>query len=111
MTTAEPIPMRVYSGHINNDRRTDILVPRNTKKPGLLSALTTYSQGEMLCLSWDGVSLAHNWSSQILEGYIPDFLVTDIDGDGKLELLVVTVSFPGLSGKARNSIRVYKQAD
>ena len=109
--TAEPIPMRVYSGHINNDRRTDILVPRNTKKPGLLSALTTYSQGEMLCLSWDGVSLAHNWSSQILEGYIPDFLVTDIDGDGKLELLVVTVSFPGLSGKARNSIRVYKQAD
>jgi hypothetical protein len=64
----------------------------------------------MLCLSWDGVSLAQNWSSQILEGYIPDFLVTDIDKDGKLELLVVTVSFPGFSGKARNSIRVYKQA-
>lgn len=108
--TAEPIPLRVYSGHINNDRRTDILVPRNTKKPGLLSALTTYSQGEMLCLSWDGVSLSQNWSSRILEGFIPDFLVTDIDGDGELELLVVTVSFPGFSGKARNSIRVYKQA-
>ena len=108
--TAEPIPLRVYSGHINNDRRTDILVPRNTKESGILGSLTTYSQGEMLCLSWDGVSLAQNWSSQILEGYIPDFLVTDIDGDGKLELLVVTVSFPGFSGKARNSIRVYKQA-
>ena len=108
--TAEPIPLRVYSGHINNDRRTDILVPRNTKESGILGSLTTYSQGEMLCLSWDGVSLTQNWSSQILEGYIPDFLVTDIDGDGKLELLVVTVSFPGFSGKARNSIRVYKQA-
>jgi hypothetical protein len=109
--TKEPIPLRVYCGDINNDRRTDILVPRNTKtKKGLLGALTTYNRGEMLSLSWDGTSLIQNWSSQVMEGYISDFLVTDIDGDNALELLVLTVSFPNLIGKARNSIRIYEQA-
>jgi len=109
--TNEPIPQRVYCGDLNNDRRADILVPRNTKKrSGLLGALTTYNRGEMLCLTWDGTSLSQNWSSQVLEGYISDFLVTDIDGDGAQELLVLTVSFPKLMGKARNSIRIYEQA-
>jgi len=108
--TSEPIPQRIYCGDLNSDRRPDILVPRNTKKrSGLLGALTTYNRGEMLCLTWDGSSLSQNWSSKVLEGYISDFLVTDIDGDGAQELLVLTVSFPKLIGTARNSIRIYEQ--
>ncbi len=109
--TSEPIPQRVYCGDLNSDRRPDILVPRNTKKrSGLLGALTTYNRSEMLCLTWDGTSLVQNWTSQVMEGYISDFLVTDIDGDGAQELLVLTVSFPKLIGTARNSIRIYEQA-
>ncbi len=109
--TSEPIPQRVYCGDINGDGRPNIMAPRNTKKrSGILGALTTYNRGEMLCLSWDGLSLSRNWSSQIIEGYISDFLVTDIDGDSELELVLLTVSFPNLIGKARNSIRIYEQA-
>jgi len=99
--TKEPIPLRVYCGDINGDSRTDILVPRNTKtKTGLLSALTTYNRGEMVGLFWDGSSLSQNWSSGVTDGYISDFLVTDIDGDSESDLVILSVSFPRIIGKA-----------
>jgi TolB-like protein len=108
--TREPIPQRIYCGDINGDRRTDIVLPRNTKKrSGVLGAMTNYNLGEMVSLTWDGSSLIQNWSSQVMDGYVSDFLVTDIDGDDALELVVLTVSFPNIIGKARNSIRIYEQ--
>jgi len=109
--TAEPIPLRVYCSDINGDRRADVLLPHNVKKSdGVLGRLASYSRGEMLCLHWDGTSLSQNWSSGMLDGYISDFLVADIDGDGALELLVLSVTGHSITGKARNVVRVYKQA-
>lgn len=107
----EPIPLRVYSADINGDTRADILLPNNSKSSdGFLGRLGSYSRGEMLCLHWDGTSLSQNWSSGVMDGYISDFLVTDIDGDGLQELLVLSITGHSLSGKASNIVRVYKQA-
>jgi len=109
--TEEPIPLRVQCLDINTDGRTEILLPRNTKKStGLLSRMASYNQGEMLCMHWDGSSLIQNWSSRVQDGYISDFLVCDIDGDGSLELIILSVSGHSLTGKARNTVSIYKQA-
>jgi hypothetical protein len=109
--TQEVIPLRPYCSDIDGDRRADILLPRNTKETsGLLSAMKTYNKGELVGLYWDGRGLTRNWTSQVMDGYVSDFLVADIDGDAKQELILLTVSFPRLVGKARNTIRIYKQA-
>jgi TolB-like protein len=109
--TEEPIPLRVYCADITGDGRTEILLPRNTKKStGLLSRMASYNQGEMLCLHWDGSSLVQNWSSREQDGYISDFLITDIDGDGNQELIILSVSGHSLTGKADNTLGIYKQA-
>jgi len=107
---AEPIPLRVYCNDINGDGRAEILAPRNTKQStGLLSRIGSYNRGEMLCLQWDGTSLTPNWSGQVQDGYIADFLAADIDADGEQELIVLSVSSSGLSTRSRNIIRIYKQ--
>jgi hypothetical protein len=109
--TQEVIPLRPYCSDIDGDSRADILLPRNTKKTsGLLSAMKTYNKGELAGLYWDGRGLTKNWTSGVMDGYVSDFLVADIDGDAKQELILLTVSFPRIVGKARNTIRIYKQA-
>jgi len=108
--TQEPVPLRTYCSDINGDRRADIFLPRNTKKTsGILSAMRTFNKGELVGLYWDGRGLTQNWTSKVIDGYISDFLVADIDGDAEQELILLTVSFPSLIGKARNTIRIYKQ--
>jgi TolB-like protein len=107
----EYIPLRVYCEDLNRDSRTDIIVARNSKKGrGFLRRLATYNQGEMVCLHWDGSDLVTNWSSGTMEGYISDYLLTDIDGDGIKDLVVLSVSHQGFFGKAANSVRIFKQA-
>ncbi|MBM4311231.1 MAG: VCBS repeat-containing protein [Deltaproteobacteria bacterium] len=109
--TSEAIPLRTYCADINADGRTEILAPRNTKKStGVLGRISSYDSGEMLCLHWDGTSLNQNWSSSAQDGYIADFLVADIDGDGAQELIVLAVARAGLSGRSRNTVSIYKQA-
>ena len=108
--TQEPVPLRTYCSDINGDRKADIFLPRNTKKTsGILSAMRTFNKGELVGLYWDGRGLTQNWTSKVIDGYISDFLVADIDGDAEQELILLTVSFPSLIGKARNTIRIYKQ--
>jgi len=112
MDADETIPLRVHCSDINGDSRADILLPNNTKKSGgFLRRLGSYNQGEMLCMHWDGTSLSQNWSSGIMDGYISDFLVTDIDNDDLQELLVLWVTDQSFSGKASNIVRVYKQSE
>ena len=88
-----------------------MIVGRNsTKATGILKKLTQYDQGEVLCLSWDGSDLIPNWSSGRLPGYVSDYGVFDLDGDGKLELFAISVSQTSLLEKDRNRLTAFRQA-
>ena len=107
----EFIPLRILCGDYRRDGRSEVIVGRNsTKAAGFLKKLAQYDQGEVLCLSWEGSDLIPNWSSGLLPGYVSDYGVFDLDGDGKLELFAISVSQTGLLENGKNRLTVFRQA-
>jgi len=106
----EILPMRVLCDDFNRDGRLDIITARNSTKGNLLTEkLSRYNQGEVLCLHWDGYDLAPNWSSGMMDGYVTDYGVFDLDGDNKQEIYIVSVIDPRLIKKGGNKLTVFKQ--
>jgi len=107
----ETVPLRVLCADYNGDSRNDVIVAKNSKKTkGFLEHLVNYSQGKVLCLNWDGTDLTATWSSDMVGGYVTDYLVADCDNDDTKELYIVSVADIGFLGKAKNRITVFKQA-
>jgi hypothetical protein len=110
MREKEFLPMRVLCDDFNKDGRLDIITARNSTKGNLITEkLTRYNQGEVLCVHWDGYDLAPNWSSGMMDGYVTDYGVFDLDGDNKQEIYIVSVKDSGLLKKGGNTLTVFKQ--
>ena len=56
----------------------------------LLQGLRTFTDGQLVAFEWDNSSqqLVERWRTPLQKGYIADFDVADIDGNGELELIV-----------------------
>ena len=112
MREKEYLPMRVLCDDFNRDGRLDVIVARNSTKGNLITEkLSRYNQGEVLCLHWDGYDLSQNWSSGMMDGYVTDYGVFDLDGDNKQEIYIVSVTEAGLLKKGESKLTVIKQAE
>ena len=112
MREKEFLPMRILCDDYNKDGRLDIIVARNSTKGNLITEkLSRYNQGEVLCLHWDGYDLSPNWSSGMMDGYVTDYGVFDLDGDNKQEIYIVSVTESGLLKKGESKLTVIKQAE
>lgn len=107
-----PIPMRILCEDYNHDDRLEVITVRNSKnKKGLFSAMIQFNQSEVLCLQWNGADLITNWTTGMIKGYTTDYLMTDLDSDGRKELTLLSVSDEGFWGKAKNTLAVYQLAE
>ncbi len=105
------IPMRVLCEDVNGDGRLEVITVNNYKKgTGLLKKILDYNRGEVVCLHWDGADLSQNWSSGTVENYVSDYILTDMDRDGRKELYMLSVEPGGFIGKAVNTITAYATA-
>jgi TolB-like protein len=110
MREKEFLPMRVLCDDFNRDGRLDVIVARNSTKGNLITEkLSRYNQGEVLCLHWDGYDLSPNWSSEMMDGYVTDYGVFDLDGDNKQEIYILSAKEAGLLKKGGNKLTVFKQ--
>jgi len=107
----EFLPMRILCDDYNQDGRLDLIIGRNSKKGNALTArLTQYNQGEVCCLNWDGYDLSQNWSSGMMDGYVADYGVFDLDRDGRNEIFILSVSEAGMLSREKTRLTVFKQA-
>ena len=49
----------------------------------------------MVGFNWENNGLVKQWETQMIDGYIADLALTDLDGDGRKELLAAVVEKAG----------------
>jgi hypothetical protein len=100
---------RLQVADVDGDGKNELVLFENIPSPGyLFEDLRVYEKGKLSSLRWNGQFIEVLWESQELEGYIADFTVAPLNGDGALDivLLVVHPTLSGL-GSGRSSLLVY----
>lgn len=89
-----PVPVEGRFYHFaGKDGKTELIIKRNN--PGGLGRRAerpgSFVSGEVMSLSWDGALLTENWKTKLVTGYISDFFIDDLNGDGTKEIVLLVV--------------------
>jgi hypothetical protein len=95
---------------LNRDAQLEVVVTHNLPSLAQIGGSRDYSKSEILSLSWGGSGMLQNWKTGEIKGMISSLLITDLNGDGKQELIVCINKSPGITGfwkDARSVIMSY----
>lgn len=67
-----------------------------------------YTNGKVVSLSFDGAQMTTNWETKVMQGYIADFTITDIDQDGREDILLLLLPKGKAGTKAQSQIIAYR---
>ena len=100
---------RVKFYDVDQDGKEEVIAVRNQEMGGgALGRYKRFTKGNLEILSWNGIALASVFKTQPSQGWISDFSIIDIDGDGVDDLVVSVVDKAkfaiGLGGKTSNII-------
>jgi hypothetical protein len=104
------IPLRLLLTNFEQGRKWDMLVNRDVSVAAqFFQRYRYFPQGELQSLSWDGVGMSLVWKTRSIKGSVIDYGLSDVNGDGKLDLWVCVNSHPGAAGisSIRTSVLIY----
>jgi TolB-like protein len=82
------LPPRIVTVDLDNDGSEEVILCHNYEPIRLLSQSRLFTKSAVFSLSWDGVDFMENWRTREMKGYVADYQVRDVDGNGQPELLV-----------------------
>ena len=88
---------------LNRDAQFEVVVTHNLPSLAQIGGSRDYSKSEILSLSWGGNGMLQNWKTGEIKGMISSLLITDLNGDGKQELIVCINKSPGITGIWRDA--------
>jgi len=89
-------PLRIRLTDIDRDGQTEVLVARHDElAKNMAKNFRSFSKARLESKTWDGLTLATQWTTQEFPGRASDFVVGDFDNDGADELLVAVVAKEG----------------
>ncbi len=99
---------RVAIEDVDGNGHADVIaVVNNDLSRGLLSGFRKFTRGYISFLNWSGNTLVERWKTHEISGYVADFSLEDMNGDGHPELVYATVvASDRLIGNARSNIVV-----
>ncbi len=86
------LPTRIFTVDVNRDGKLDIMAINNQESLGSVSRLKIFKNGRLICLSWDGLNFQEIWQTDTVRKFISDFAVTDLMGQGQLEVIYAVVA-------------------
>lgn len=96
---------RILLTDLDANGELEVAVCKNLElSKGLMENLRFYQNGELHFLTWDGVTLSTGMKTIKLPGAVTDYQIKDVDNDGQLELVIISVKeggrFLGKTGKS-----------
>jgi len=86
------VPARIVIADLNEDGVPEVLVNRNKSATFRLTSRYRFFSGcRIASLSWKGIGLMEDWSTSRIPGYVSDFQLKDLNGDGKKDLVAAMV--------------------
>jgi TolB-like protein len=83
---------RILFYDIDGDDKKEIFAVRNEELAGgAFGRYKRFTKGSLEILSWNGMAIAPVAKTRTVQGWISDFSIADIDGDGRDELMVCVV--------------------
>ncbi len=90
------MPPRLLAGDFDNNKTQEFATIVNTNStPKMFSNLRKYVQGRVECLEWKSLRFETLWKTQDVSGYIPDFAIADMNGDGVNDVVFPVVEKGG----------------
>ncbi|UCD88514.1 MAG: VCBS repeat-containing protein [Desulfobacterales bacterium] len=101
---------RIHLVDIDNDGKTEMVVVKNKDATGrTFSRVRLYNSGNIECLVWDVIAMRLKWRTHTISGYISDYVVEDLNNDGKKELVFSAASGGGfIPGKEKSYIATWE---
>jgi TolB-like protein len=103
-------PAPIYTTDVDDDGKPEVMVGQNLSSTGnIVARFRLYSSGSVLFLTWDGSGLHMKYKSKKLPGALVGYRLTDLDQDGRKELLTASVIAQdlGLVRKPRSQIVIF----
>ena len=104
------VPMRMPVVDLDRDGKYELVVNKPVTATGkLFTNFRTYPQGEIHAMAWNGLGMDLLWKTRRIKGTVCDVAVTDIDNNGKVDLVVAVNSYAGVGAgmKTRCAVIMY----
>ena len=112
---------RFFVDDLNNDGKPELVIKRNI--PGGLGRYAkvarSFTSGAIVNLSLEGIDdagseaniLSENWRTKEVSGYIADFFIDDLAGDGTRQMFMLIIEGTGtFAGNIKSYILLNKMA-
>jgi hypothetical protein len=83
---------RIQFYDVDDDGHKEVFAVKNQELGGgSFGRYKRFTRGSVEVLSWNGIALVPAFETRAVQGWISDFSIVDLDGDGKDEMLVSVV--------------------
>ena len=96
---------------LNRDGRPEVIANRNVV--GVFGRdvlnLNFFGKSELYSFSWNGITMVEDWHTPAFQGMTTAYEVTDLNNDGRQELVVVLVTTPGTAiwSEGKSKVVIY----
>lgn len=92
---------------LNEDGKLEVVTVHNRDAArGMVERFRKYNRGRVIALRWNKVNMKEVWTGEEISGYISDFSLADLNGDGRLEAVYAMVASTGIMQTKSSNIVV-----
>ena len=100
------LAQRLIPADLDGDGTVEVVTAFNVDAArGFVERFRQYTRGRVIALRWNKVNMKEVWTGEEISGYISDFSLADLNGDGRLEAVYAMVVSTGfIQAKSSNIV-------